>query len=116
MVKSESEDDDVIFVSSHDIQPNPVAAKQLKDVIDVENTARAIIPKAADLTTRTIQRITDEKQIIVDVERMLEIFDANLKVMPFGSATYGFSGSDTNFNICLVSDGNETFHKSNSFN
>lgn len=100
--------------SNEDTELIPFAEKHLKNVIDMEKIAKAIIPKAMKLT-RIEQRISDEKQILDDLVRLLENFNKNLKVMPFGSATYGFGGCDTNFNICLVNDGNKNFHASNSF-
>lgn len=106
----------VANTKSSQVDLSPVAEKQLKNVIDMEKIAAAIIPKASELTTRTVQRIYNEKQIINDVERLLEIFNKNLKVMSFGSATYGFGGSDTNFNICLVNDGNKILYTSIAFN
>lgn len=102
--------------SSQDIDLSLVAEKELKDVIDIGKIATEIIPKATELTNRNAQRIYHEKQIVTDLVRLLKNLDENLKVMPFGSATYGFSGSDTNFNICLVNDGNEILHALNSLN
>lgn len=102
--------------ASGGIQANPVVDIQSKNMIDIGKIAENIIPKAIELTTRTVQRISDEKQIIRDVVRILKGFDSNLKVMPFGSATYGFGGPDTNFNICLVNNGNGMFHKSSQSN
>lgn len=93
--------------SSDDIGANTVAEVQLKNVIDIEKIAEAIIPKAIDLTTRTSQRISNEKKVIEDLLLLLKGFNSNLKVMPFGSATYGFGGPDTNFNICLVNKGDK---------
>lgn len=93
--------------SSGDIGANTVAEVQLENVIDIEKIAEAIIPKAIDLTTRTSQRISNEKKVIEDLLLLSKGFNPNLKVMPFGSATYGFGGPDTNFNICLVNKGNK---------
>lgn len=116
MVKTEvfdSDDDDDVFAMDSDIDENPVAAKQLKDIIDVEQIAIAIIPKATELTTRTVQRMSDENQILDDLVSLLDNFNENLEVIPFGSATYGFSGSHTNFNICLIDNGNANVHATN---
>lgn len=90
------------------IRINPFAAIQAKsDKIDVEQIAVAMIPTAIDRIFRTVQRISQETQIVADLEGFLAERKLNLKVMPFGSATYGFGGIDTDFNICLLlNDGN----------
>ena len=115
MVENQSsKSDNSVFCAStktsKGIQSNPVIDVQLKNVISIEKIAEAITPKAIDLTTRTSQRIFNEKQIIQDLSRLLQKFNSEFKVMPFGSATYGFGGIDTNFNICLINGGKNNFH------
>lgn len=77
---------------------------KLADVIDVNQFPRTIIATAVDFTSRTHQRISYENQIVKILTGQLKKFDSTLRVMPFGSATYGFGGSN-NFNI-LVNTGN----------
>lgn len=60
-----------------------------------------MIPKAIDLIFRTPRRISQEIQIVADLELFLKEHKFNLQVMPFGSATNGFGGASTDFNICL---------------
>lgn len=52
-------------------------------------------------SSRTVQRIQHEAQVIDNLTRYLKAFDSTLRFKPFGSATYGFGGSDTNFNILV---------------
>ena len=54
-----------------------------------------------DLMTRSDQRVQCEKKILDVVTKAVNLFDPNLKVMPFGSVEYGFSGSNTNYNILV---------------
>lgn len=79
---------------------------KLVDVVDVNQFPRAIITTAIDLTARTLQRITYENQIVELLRNHLKKFDSTLRMMPFGSATYGFGGSNTNFNL-LVNAGKQ---------
>lgn len=89
------------------IRINPFAAVQSKNDINVEQIAQTMIPKAIDTIFRTVQRISQENQIVADLEFFLKEHKFNLKVMPFGSATFGFGGIDTDFNMCLLlKDGN----------
>lgn len=85
--------------------PNTVALIQSKSGINMEQITQAMIPKAIDLIFRTVKRISHEIQIVADLERFLREHNFDLKVMPFGSATYGFGGSNTDFNICLLNNG-----------
>lgn len=58
-----------------------------------------------ELTTRNEERIRNESQILHNLRQKWKTFDSTLKIMPFGSATYGFGGS-SNLNI-LVHAGSE---------
>lgn len=93
--------------TANNLQLVPVAVTQSKNSINIEQITEAMIPKAIDLIFRTDQRISQETQIVADLEVFLKEHKFNLKVMPFGSATYGFGGTNTDFNICLLTnDGN----------
>lgn len=85
-----------------------VRINQVKnDTVDAEHIAQAMIPKAIDRIFRTAQRIAHETQIVTELERFVAEHKLNMKVMPFGSSTYGFGGIDTDFNVCLLlNDGN----------
>lgn len=98
-----SQNDSVTIIERNiNALPNTVALIHSKNGINIEQISRAMIPRAVHLIFRTVQRISHEKQIVADLERFLEENNFNLKVMPFGSSTYGFGGANTNFNICLV--------------
>lgn len=89
----------------NNIRLNPAAAGiQSKSDINTKQITETMIPKAIDLIYRTVQRISQEEQIIADLERFVKDRKFDLKVVPFGSATYGFGGSKTDFNICLLNN------------
>lgn len=90
------------------IQSNPATLPELGYAIAGVRISQAIPSIAVDLTSRMIRRPFDEIQITALLMRYLNIFDSNLKVIPFGSATYGFGGSNSNFNV-LVNAGISNF-------
>lgn len=79
---------------------------KLENVIDSKPVLQCIPSKMVALVHRTVGRCFDELKIVALLTRYLKSFDSTLKVMPFGSATYGFGASITNFNI-LVNAGNK---------
>lgn len=87
------------------VHSNPASLLELANVIADVKVSQAIPPKAVDLTSRMIRRTFDEIEITALLMQYLNIFDSNLKMTPFGSSTYGFGGSNTNFNV-LVKAGN----------
>lgn len=95
--------------SSISILSNPVTSQKLKNVINIEQFSRTISSKTVDLINRMVGRCFNEIEIVALLTRYLKIFNPSLKVMPFGSATFGFGGSTTNFNI-LVNAGNKNLH------
>lgn len=66
--------------------------------------SRNIASNAIDLIFRSVQRISIEAQILELLSRHLKTFDLALQIMPFGSATYGFGGPRTDFNILVVAE------------
>lgn len=60
-----------------------------------------ISEEAADLLVRTQDRIKWEEKILRLIDSLLSTFDTNLKLVPFGSSSYGFGGANTNFNILI---------------
>lgn len=100
---------DISRASSFSISSNPAIIQKLKNVINIEQVLRVIPSKMVDLINRTVERCFNEIEIFALLTRYLKTFDSTLKVMPFGSATYGFGGTTTNFNI-LVNAGNKVLH------
>lgn len=92
--------------SSVDIPGSSIMATKLEDLIKVEQISQAISAKTIDITSRTAARINDEKQIVTLLTRYSKALDFTTKLMPFGSATYGFGGAGTNFNILFISGKN----------
>lgn len=99
--------DDKSRASSVSISPRPATLQKLKTVFKIEHVLRAIPIKAVGLINRMVDRCFHEMEVVALLTRYLKTFDPRLKVMPFGSATYGLGGSTTNLNI-LVNAGNES--------
>lgn len=102
---------DVSRASSISLSSNSTTTPKLKNVINFEQVLRAIPSKTVDLINRRVERWFHELEIFALLTRYLRTFNSTLKAMPFGSATYGFGGSTTNFNI-LVNAGNKNVHSS----
>lgn len=68
-------------------------ASKLDDAFKIEILQNAIITKMIEFTTRTDERNQYEKQILNILNERLKRYDSNLKIMKFGSASYGFGGS-----------------------
>lgn len=89
----------------NDIRLNPAAVGvPSKSVINTKQITETIAINAINLIFRTEQRISLEKRIIADLERFVKDKKFDLKVMPIGSATYGFGGYNTDINICLLNN------------
>lgn len=84
---------------------NPANVIQTKNGINIDQITQAMVPKAIDLIFRTAHRVSQEMLIIADLKQFLREHKFDLKVMPFGSTTYGFGGAGTDFNICLLKNG-----------
>lgn len=78
---------------------------KLKNPIDFEEVCAAITYSTKnECIFRTAQRIAYETKIINILSHYIKAFDSTLRLKIFGSTTYGFGGSRTNFNI-LVNTG-----------
>lgn len=69
--------------------------------IESNELFREIFSVSASLLTRSEERIQYEKQIMDVLEMYVKSFDSTLNIVSFGSTTYGFGGSNTNFNILI---------------
>lgn len=78
------------------IQSNPA---KLENVIKTDEAALAIATEMIHFVSRTKTRIHNESQILNTLAGYLNGFDCKVQLVPFGSATYGFGGSSTNFNV-----------------
>lgn len=83
----------------------PISTQTLLNSIDMKKVSHAIPAIAVDLVYRMVKRCFTELEIQAQLTRHFKELDSKLEVMPFGSATYGFGGSHTDFNI-LVNAGN----------
>lgn len=75
--------------------------------INNENVARKsnsnpVLAEVIDFTTRTDMRIRSERHIIEVLSKYLQTIDCNTILAAFGSSTYGFGGSKTNFNVMVI--------------
>lgn len=94
---------DQFILSSTNTSQISAVTTNLRNCINVDHVSRAVTAKIIDLTNRTAQRISNEKQILELLAGYLkqQQIDSTVRLMPFGSATYGFDGSSTNFNILI---------------
>lgn len=85
------------------ISLNRSGAGTLVDVIslNMDEVFRDIPITTVDLVTRTIQRSLAERSIFASLRHKSIIHSSKLKLKMFGSATYGFGGSDTDFNVLV---------------
>lgn len=74
---------------------------KLQDIIKVKEVGQATVARIIDLTTRTEDRIRFETQILTSLKCFFNGRDSKLEVSAFGSSTYGFGGSKTNFNVLI---------------
>lgn len=104
------------YANGKDIPLNPAATDvhqqvNLDDLAQAESVSQAIADEIVNITTRTELRIESEFQIVDCLTRNLKAFNSALKMIPFGSATYGFGGSNTNLNILINSSKNVSLRK-----
>lgn len=94
---------DQFKVSSTSTSPMSDVTTNLRNCINVDRVSRAVTAKIIDLTNRTTHRLSNEKRIIEILDGYLkqQQIDSRVRLIPFGSTTYGFGGADTNFNILI---------------
>ncbi|XP_031625839.1 uncharacterized protein LOC116342388 [Contarinia nasturtii] len=73
----------------------------LGDLIRTDRCFEAISLEMTDFMTQTDQRFQSEMKILNLLKYVVNSFDSALKVLPFGSVEYGFSGANTNYNILI---------------
>lgn len=96
--------------SSLDIPSNPRSTFNSENAIDFEEVCRAITHSTKnECTFRTAQRNSNETKIIGKLLHYIKAFDSTLRFRTFGSTTYGFGGSNMNFNI-LVNTGEKKIY------
>lgn len=106
------ENNDECVSNGIEIPKRESIAENLANAITSEavSISQDIGSKAIDLMFRSVQRISLEVQILDHLSRHLRGFDSTLQLVPFGSATYGFGGSSTDFNILVTTEtGNNIF-------
>lgn len=96
--------DDKSVTKSVEIPKHQSIAENFTNVIDTEEISRNIVDKAINFMFRSVQRISIEVQILNLLLHHLKGFDSSLQIVPFGSATYGFGGSSTDFNILVIAE------------
>lgn len=88
-------------ISSTDDKPNMPDAPQNHQNTEPNELFKEIFSVSANLLTRDEERIRNEKNIMRIFTIYIESFDPTLIISSFGSSTYGFGGSNTNFNILI---------------
>lgn len=115
IIKSDSSDSIVINDTANNDECVSKSIETPKRESIAENLATAINSQAVsisrniganaiDLIFRSVQRISLEVQILDLLSRHLKGFDSTVQLVPFGSATYGFGGSRTDFNVLVVAE------------
>lgn len=78
--------------------PGPSASTKLENIIKVENVYKSIKTEMNNILSRSANRIQAENTII---QLLSTVFISKVDIAPFGSATYGFGGTKTDFNILI---------------
>lgn len=81
------------------------SVKKLEDAIKFDEILKSASIEMNQILTRSKRRIQREQEIIGLLTHLLTTFDSTIAVVPFGSATYGFGGNRTDFNILIVTGG-----------
>lgn len=76
--------------------------KKLEDAIEVDEILKSTKIEMNKILTRSQSRIQNEQEIVELLSFLLTTYDSTITVIPFGSVTYGFGGSRTNFNILII--------------
>lgn len=81
--------------------PQSSTPAKLENIIKIDDVYKKIPAEMNSLLSRPFFRVQHETQIINKLSFYFSIIDSKLKVIPFGSSTYGFGGQKTNFNILI---------------
>ncbi|XP_031626105.1 uncharacterized protein LOC116342572 [Contarinia nasturtii] len=84
-----------------------VLSVKLENIVKTDAMSEKIVNEILELTSRNEVRLQNETKIIDSLTHYLGAFDSTLKFIPFGSSTFGFGGSKTNFNILVNASGFE---------
>lgn len=103
---------------SVDISPTSDATQTLTNVVmsNKNQIFQGIPSTAVDFVSRTVRRISDERDIVRFLTSHLKTHSTTLQTIPFGSSTYGFGGSDFNILVNTSTTKNSRYFKSISFN
>lgn len=84
-------------------------AKQLQDIVNVEEVLHATVAGLVDVSSRSEERIQYEEEIMDCIKNHMRALDCEIELEAFGSSTYGFGDASTNFNI-VVNAGKQNIH------
>lgn len=78
-----------------------VPLKKQENIIQMVYVTNSAVDQMKELLERSESRIQHEAEIIATLSHFFIKIDSTLKVVPFGSSTFGFGSLRTNFNILL---------------
>ena len=106
-VNSNSNQNIAETTSQGTVTHTPALSNCVKDICESDEVFKAIAAEMIGFVTRTEARIHDEAHILNTLNGYLNEFDSKIKLVTFGSSTYGLGGTRTNLNI-LASAGEST--------
>lgn len=101
-----TKDDKIKVVASNLLKKVPTKKGTVKtplatidEVIKNEKIYELIATELEKVSLRTDERVRNETRILGLLKHQFKLFDRTLELTPFGSTTYGFGGSNSNYNI-----------------
>lgn len=85
------------------VSQKPCDLVKLEKLIQIENVFESSQTKMKDFLTQSIDRTKNEKLIFDLLSLHFKCVDKTLRLVSFGSSSYGFGGKKTNFNILIKS-------------
>lgn len=81
--------------------PKPSLVKKLENLIKIEDVSKTAKIDMISLLSRSADRVMYEVKIMELLSFYFSAYDSTIKVVPFGSSTYGFGSMRTDFNLLI---------------
>lgn len=78
------------------------SVKKLEDIISINDVLQLTQIEMDQILSPSTSRIKSEQEIIEKLSSLLLNIDSAITITKFGSVTYGFGGTSTNFNILVT--------------